>query len=105
MCDPFCAGSRVRCKHTVTKRLFEETGLGYVVGDVLTREVCETGCFARHVGDAEGGMVEGGGGVLEGGWWDVKDLVDLVAGSTYACTVDGDELKVLCRGGGEVVLT
>ena len=41
-------------------------------------------------------MVEGGGGVLEGCWWDVEDLVDLVAGSTYACTVDGDELEVLC---------
>ena len=50
MCDPFCAGSRVGCKHTVTKRLFEKTGLGYVVGDVLTREVCETGCFAGDGG-------------------------------------------------------
>jgi len=96
MCDSFCTGSRARCKHAVTKRLFEETGLGHVVGDVLTGQVCETGCFARHGGQGEGGMVEGGGGVLEGCWWDVEDLVDLVAGSTYACTVDRYELKVLC---------
>ena len=54
------------------------------------------GCFSGDGGEGERGVMEGGGGVFDGCGWDVEDLVDLVAGSAYACAVDGDELEVLC---------